>query len=94
MTVADVDARVLGRKSGVLASEFGLKTKEDVDVFLNSTWKDFELVCLTEYFDECLVMMRRRFNWNMLDITYLRLLDSADTQYVYGCSFVMSLASL
>ena len=62
--------------SNILAAEFALVTEEDVANFLANDWNLFSLVCLSEAFDECVVMMRRMFNWDMLDITYLRLLDS------------------
>ena len=62
----------------LLSSEFDIRKKDELDVFLSTTWNEIDLMCVSELFDECLVMLRRRFNWDMLDITYLRLLDSAD----------------
>jgi len=36
----------------------------------------FTLVLLSERFDEGLLLLRRLLNWDMRDVTYLRLLDS------------------
>ena len=80
--IAGLEGLLASSPNNSQMAEFGISTKAELMAFLGSMDESFELVCITEYFDECLVMMRRRFNWNMLDITYLRLLDSADTQYV------------
>ena len=46
--------------------------------FLANDSNLFAFMCLTEEFDECLIMMRRLFNWDLLDITYLRLLANTE----------------
>jgi hypothetical protein len=53
---------------------------EAVNKFLREYFQKFSFVCLTEYFNECLVMMRRYFNWSFRDLLYMRLLDSKDSE--------------
>jgi len=37
----------------------------------------FPLILLFERLDESLVLMRRIFNWDLFDVSYLKLLDSS-----------------
>ena len=60
--------------------EFGARSPEELTAFIEGEMRQFELFCISEMFDECLVMMRRRYNWDMLDITYIRLLDSEENR--------------
>ena len=62
--------------------EFCPKDRPDFERFVKVYFEKFELFCISEMFDECLVMMRRRYNWDMLDITYIRLLDSEEIRSV------------
>ena len=68
--------------NNIQVREYGIKNLDALRHFIRHELNQFSLVCITEYFDECLVMMRRRFNWDMLDITYIRLLDSSNNRYV------------
>lgn len=46
--------------------------------YLNQESPDvITLVLLSERFDEGLLLLRRILNWDLRDITYLRLLDSS-----------------
>jgi hypothetical protein len=56
--------------------ELGITTDEQLDLFIESGMYLFDMICLTEHFDECSVMLRRRMNWDLLDITYLRVHDA------------------
>eukprot|EP00042_Codosiga_hollandica_P027982 m.143570 g.143570 ORF g.143570 m.143570 type:complete len:241 (+) comp52647_c0_seq21:506-1228(+) len=60
-----------------MALDLGLRSEEDIMRFLTDDWHHFSLICIMEAFDECLVMMRRKFNWNMQVILYMRLLDKS-----------------
>jgi hypothetical protein len=66
--------------ANTLAADFGLQTSQDVTNFVLRELPKFSLACISEQFDECLVMMRRSFNWSFLDITYMKLLDSSKSQ--------------
>jgi hypothetical protein len=58
--------------------ELGITTDEQLDRFLESDMYLFDMICVTEHFDECMVMLRRRMNWDMVDITYLRIHDAKE----------------
>ena len=81
-TLKDLEAKVKSLKPNKVCEEFGIVTLEQLKYFIANHFPKFELVCISEFFDECMVMMRRRFNWSLLDITYLRLLDSEDVRFV------------
>ncbi|KAL3831935.1 hypothetical protein ACJMK2_023624 [Sinanodonta woodiana] len=62
------------------AVEFGIpsrvileKKQSDIDAHVKQLSKDFDLVIITEYFDESVVLMRRMLNWKLQDILYRRL---------------------
>ena len=44
----------------------------DVDGAIRSMEKDFDLVLLTEYFDESLILMKREFCWSFNDLVYFK----------------------
>eukprot|EP00042_Codosiga_hollandica_P032218 m.202663 g.202663 ORF g.202663 m.202663 type:complete len:180 (+) comp53839_c0_seq5:758-1297(+) len=44
--------------------------------FVGHRWSQFALICITELFDECLAIMRRKFNWSLADLPYLPQRDS------------------
>ena len=60
-----------------LCAGLGLHNRTEIDEFLEQTSQRFSLICILEAFDECLVMMRRMFNWSIKDITYMNILDSS-----------------
>jgi hypothetical protein len=63
--------------------ELGITTDEELDRFIESGMDMFDLICVTEHFDECMVMLRRRMNWDMVDITYLRIHDAEENEIMY-----------
>lgn len=65
------------RNPNPLAGEFGLFSEGDVDTFLEKHFGNFKLILLSERFDECLVLLRRILNWDLIDITYMKILDSS-----------------
>ena len=83
-SVAKLEANILSGKmpDNIQTREFRISNEDEFNEFLDNQWHRVHMTCITEYFDECLVMMRRRFNWDMLDITYIRLLDSRDDMCV------------
>ena len=62
--------------SNPMAVEFGIHSDADLDRFLAESAPQFELLCVTEMFDECLVLLRRALQWPMRAITYQHILDS------------------
>eukprot|EP00042_Codosiga_hollandica_P046826 m.497805 g.497805 ORF g.497805 m.497805 type:complete len:345 (-) comp57315_c0_seq17:145-1179(-) len=59
-----------------LARELGMLTLDHFESFV-STWLDeFDFICLTETFDECIVYLKRRFNWSIEDVVYQPVWDS------------------
>eukprot|EP00042_Codosiga_hollandica_P032699 m.211933 g.211933 ORF g.211933 m.211933 type:complete len:264 (-) comp53985_c0_seq1:24-815(-) len=69
-----------GNLPNLLCAEFGLVTEADVRMFLARDFDQFALVLIADRIDEGLVIMRRKFNWSLLDITYMRLLDSNNSK--------------
>lgn len=65
-----------GENPNLLAHEFGIRTEEELQVFMTRYFDGFDLIIPSERFDEGLILMKRLFNWDLLDITYFRLLDS------------------
>ena len=63
--------------------EFGVKNDVELNKFFKNDFDRFELVCLAEMFDEGLVLLRRRLNWDLVDITYIRLLDSEEVRFAW-----------
>ncbi|XP_077997410.1 galactosylceramide sulfotransferase-like [Glandiceps talaboti] len=41
--------------------------------FINAIQQDFDLVMILEYFDESLVLLKRTFCWDMIDILYIEI---------------------
>eukprot|EP00042_Codosiga_hollandica_P024568 m.104493 g.104493 ORF g.104493 m.104493 type:complete len:287 (-) comp51597_c0_seq1:232-1092(-) len=68
-----IHSEVLPNNVGSL--DFGIDNEEQALHFLQDFWHKFDLVCLLEDIDRCLVLLRRRMNWDPLDITYLHLQD-------------------
>ncbi|KAH9512879.1 Galactose-3-O-sulfotransferase 2 [Bulinus truncatus] len=47
--------------------------------FIELTEKRFNLVLISEYFDESLIVLKRRLRWSTTDIIYFRKLESRDS---------------
>eukprot|EP00056_Hartaetosiga_gracilis_P016434 m.5023 g.5023 ORF g.5023 m.5023 type:complete len:1351 (-) comp4099_c0_seq2:162-4214(-) len=58
------------------AQEFGIRSEASMKQFLDNVFSQFDLVLVKDRLDECLVLLRRMFNWDLLDITYLRIKES------------------
>lgn len=61
------------------SEDFGLYTEAQMDEFLNSPkgmMNHFGHVLILEHFDESLVLMKRKFGWNLEDILYIRLTET------------------
>ncbi|XP_029656780.1 galactosylceramide sulfotransferase-like [Octopus sinensis] len=61
-----------------MAFEFGFDsrknyTKEQVDVFVRETLSSFDLIMISNYFDESLVLFKQVTGWNISDLIYFRL---------------------
>jgi hypothetical protein len=64
-----------GIEGNIQCAEFGIKNIAQLEAFLQDEYNVFRLMCLSDRFDECMVMMRRKMNWDMLDITHLAVND-------------------
>ncbi|XP_078365226.1 galactosylceramide sulfotransferase-like isoform X1 [Oculina patagonica] len=65
--------------------ELGLDTKYHANLtvvknYIRFLQKEFDLVMLMEYFDESLVLLKRRFCWKMEDILYFKLNERRNHQ--------------
>ncbi|RUS85056.1 hypothetical protein EGW08_007193 [Elysia chlorotica] len=60
----------LGFDSHELESSKHNDTK--IEAFINRVDKEFDLVLISEYFDESMVLLRRYLHWSMKDIIYLK----------------------
>eukprot|EP00045_Choanoeca_perplexa_P014006 m.162483 g.162483 ORF g.162483 m.162483 type:complete len:1196 (+) comp16533_c0_seq1:148-3735(+) len=67
------------RTANQVAGGFGLYTEQATQQFVARWLPTFDIMLLSERFEEGLVLLRRLFNWDPLDITYVRLLDSHST---------------
>ena len=65
-----------------LAGEFNVHTIEQLALFLSNDFPKFDFILVSDRMDESLLVMRKLFNWDLLDITYMRILDSGSTQGV------------
>ncbi|CAN0014352.1 unnamed protein product [Ascophyllum nodosum] len=65
------------RLKNPMSAEFGIRTAEDMDDFLNHHLPHFTLVLLTEHFDEGLMVLRRQLGWDMIDVTYHAMLKTS-----------------
>ncbi|CBJ28709.1 Sulfotransferase [Ectocarpus siliculosus] len=64
------------RLTNPLCAEFGIHNGEQLAQFIETELPDFRLVLLTEAFDEGLMMMRRILGWEMIDMTYSRMMET------------------
>jgi hypothetical protein len=78
------------RTDNLQCRELGITTDKELDAFIASGMDLFDMICVTEHFDECMVMLRRRMNWDMVDITYLRIHDANEPLFAFICSLVLS----
>jgi hypothetical protein len=70
--------------------EFDIQSESNLQKFLKNDFdRFFHMACVTEYFDECLVILRRKMNWDMLDITYLRVHDANEERSPCGHPFFL-----
>ncbi|CAM9865086.1 unnamed protein product, partial [Laminaria digitata] len=65
-----------GRLNNPLCAEFGIRTEEELEHFILAELPDFRLVILTEAFDEGLMVLRRLLGWEMIDMTYSRMMET------------------
>lgn len=70
------------------AYDFGITshpTQQDVDTIISALQNKFDLVMITEYMDESLIMLRRIFCWDMEDILHFSLkVTKAKHQHTSG----------
>ncbi|KAH3884350.1 hypothetical protein DPMN_008328 [Dreissena polymorpha] len=70
------DKKVFSKTKNAMGYDFDfpanmtLKHKDQIQNYLLTLEKDFELVMTTDKFDESLVLLRRRLNWSIGDIVY------------------------
>eukprot|EP00904_Undaria_pinnatifida_P006312 jgi/Undpi1/2810/HiC_scaffold_14.g06187.m1 len=64
------------RLKNPLCLEFGIHTSEELDEFIQAQLPDFRLIILTEAFDEGLMVLRRLMGWEMIDMTYARMMET------------------
>jgi hypothetical protein len=64
-------------RQNIICDEFGLRTLEEVEAFLATTFTTM-IVLVADRMDESLVVLRKLFNWSLLDITYMRVLGLSD----------------
>ncbi|CAM9861374.1 unnamed protein product [Pylaiella littoralis] len=64
------------RLSNPLCSEFGIRNGKDLDEFIGVELPKFRLMLLTEEFDEGLMVMRRLLGWDMIDMTYAKMMKT------------------
>lgn len=59
-----------------------VRTQKQVYPIIKRLEKFFDHVLITEYFDESLILMRRKFCWDLDDVVYLKLMErtSEETQ--------------
>ena len=65
--------------------DLGLDTKYHenltvVENYIRFVKQEFDLVMLMEYFDESLVLLKRRFCWKMEDVLYFKLNERLDKE--------------
>jgi len=72
------------------AIDFGLHNSTLMTQFFSSggSFDKMGPVLITEYFDEGLLLMKRKFNWDLQDILYIKLFDSCATQRNHDGKFV------
>eukprot|EP00049_Salpingoeca_infusionum_P018838 m.359023 g.359023 ORF g.359023 m.359023 type:complete len:1247 (+) comp18374_c0_seq1:602-4342(+) len=57
----------------LFTQELGIRSYQELTAFFEEQLQKVDLILVTERLDESLVLLRRRMNWDMLDITYLKL---------------------
>lgn len=64
------------KKLHIMSHDLGVYTNDDLELFLKQNYKLFDQFLITELFDESLILMKRRYNWDLEDLLYLKLLDA------------------
>ncbi|CAN0386062.1 unnamed protein product, partial [Discosporangium mesarthrocarpum] len=59
-----------------LSAEFGIGSMDELGTFIRDHLPRFKMVLLTEYFDESLALFMRMFNWDPIDMTYCRVVET------------------
>eukprot|EP00903_Cladosiphon_okamuranus_P016984 g15656.t1 len=59
-----------------LCAEFGIRTAQELDEFIQNDLPDFAMILLTEQFEEGLAIFMRMFNWRPIDMTYCRVIET------------------
>ena len=49
---------------------YQVKKNKSIEVFITEIGKVFDLVLITEYFDESLILLKNMMQWNFMDIAY------------------------
>ena len=62
-----------GAEFGVPDDVINGRNMTQIDAYVKKLDEEFDLVIITEYFDESVVLMRRMLNWKLKDILYRRL---------------------
>eukprot|EP00752_Nemacystus_decipiens_P008220 g7350.t1 len=65
------DPKVVEQLRNLGCKEFGIETEADLDEFILAEIPQFELILLTERFDEGLMVMRNLLKWHLVDVTYV-----------------------
>ncbi|KAK7004133.1 galactose-3-O-sulfotransferase 2 [Biomphalaria glabrata] len=53
-----------------------------INIFISLTEKRFDLVLITDYFDESLIVLKRKLRWSTSDILYFKKLESNESRQV------------
>ncbi|CAM9975787.1 unnamed protein product [Sphacelaria rigidula] len=59
-----------------LAAEFGIENMAQMNNFIRNEMPLFKMVMLTERFDEGLALLQKMLNWDPIDITYCKMLQT------------------
>ncbi|CAM9555852.1 unnamed protein product, partial [Laminaria digitata] len=59
-----------------LAAEFGINDMVQMNDFVRNQMPKFKMVLLTERFDEGLALLQRMLNWDPIDMTYCKMLQT------------------
>eukprot|EP00903_Cladosiphon_okamuranus_P020271 g18603.t1 len=59
-----------------LAAEFGIENMNQMNEFINNQLPKFKMVLLTERFDEGLALLQRMLQWDPIDMTYCKMLQT------------------
>ncbi|CAN0546323.1 unnamed protein product, partial [Ectocarpus sp. 12 AP-2014] len=77
---------VLERLRSLGCKEFGVATETELEDFIDQEIPEFELVLVTERFDESLMVMRSLLGWDLIDMTYVSVNRSSGRKGKFGVS--------